>query len=164
MKASLSRDCFLTKTITLTTMLSLPWRESILCVTRRGGSGTSALGVRSAAMVRSRFRRSSDRIIKIGECDPFKRCFHDPFKLPDHIVVFICHQCERITGALGATCATYAMDICIGGVGHVVVDDVCDAVNVKSARGDVGGDHDGEVPGLETMQGLFALSLGAVAV
>ena len=115
-------------------------------------------------MVRSRPRRGRRRVVEVGERDPFERGFHDAFENPDHILVFVGHQRKGIAGALGATGATDAVDVGVGGVGHVVVDDVRDTVNVETARGDVGGDHDGEVPGLETVQGLLALSLRAIAV
>ena len=89
---------------------------------------------------------------------------HDAFESADHILVFIGDQSERVACALRAPRASDAMDVGVGGVGHVVVDDVRDAVNVETARRDIGGDHDGEVPGFETVQGLFALSLCAVAM
>ena len=47
---------------------------------------------------------------------------------------------------------------------HIVVDDVGNTLDIEPTRGDVGGDHDAEVPGLEPAQSLFALSLGAVTV
>jgi hypothetical protein len=89
---------------------------------------------------------------------------HDAFELSDHILIFVCDQGERIACALGASCATDAMDVGIGGVRHVEVDDVRDAFNIKSARRNIGGDHDREVSTFETAEGLLTLSLRAVAV
>ena len=54
--------------------------------------------------------------------------------------------------------------ITIGGVGHVVVDDMRDAIDIKTTRCDVGGNHDLEVSRFETVQGALALSLCTVAV
>ncbi len=56
------------------------------------------------------------------------------------------------------------MDVGIGSIGHVEVDDVRDAFNIKSTRRNIGGDHDGEMSTFETAQGLLTLSLCAIAV
>ncbi len=115
-------------------------------------------------MVGSRLRWGRRRVVKLGERDPFEGRFHDPFELTNHVVVFIRNQRECIASPLRATRASDAMNVRIRRVGHVVVDDVRDAVDVESARGNVGGDHDGEVSSFETVQGLLALSLGAITV
>ena len=92
------------------------------------------------------------------------RAFERRFQLADHIPVFVGDQGEGVARALRASRAPDPMDIGVGGVGHVVIDDVRDAVDVETSGCDVGRDHDGEVARLEAMQGAFALSLGAVAV
>ncbi len=56
------------------------------------------------------------------------------------------------------------MDVGVGGVGHVVVDDVRDVFHVEAARRDVGGDHDVVYAFLEASERGLALSLRAVAV
>ena len=89
---------------------------------------------------------------------------HDAFESADHILVFIGDQSERVACALRAPRASDAMDVGVGGVGHVVVDDVRDAVNVETARRNVGGDHDVEVSRFETVKRALALSLRAVAM
>ena len=115
-------------------------------------------------MLRSRFGWGSDRIVEVGESLTFEWPTHNAFELADHILVFVGYECKGVAGALRASRATDAMDIGVGGVGHVEINHVRDTVDVETARGDVGGDHDGEVSRFETVQGLFALSLRAVAV
>ena len=112
----------------------------------------------------TRPRRCRSRVIKICEGLAFDGSAHDAFERPDHIVIFRRDECERVAGALCASRATDAMDIGVGGVGHVEVDDVRDAFNVEPARCDVSGDHDGEVSTFETGEGLLALSLRTIAV
>ncbi len=102
-------------------------------------------------MVRSRFGWGSDRVVEVWEGDPFEWGFHDAFELADHILIFISDQREGIAGALSASRASDAMDVRIRRIGHVIVDDVRDAVDIETARGDVGGDHDREVSRFETM-------------
>ena len=110
------------------------------------------------------FGRRGERVIEVREGFPFNGPSHDALEGSDHIVVFRCDKRERVPGALGASRATDAVDISVGGVGHIVVDDVRDAVDVETARRNIGGDHDAEVSSLEAAQRLFALPLRAVAV
>src|ERR671923_194366 len=70
-------------------------------------------------------------------------------------------ETSRLTSSSSAPDAVY---VSIRSIGHVIVDDVCDPLNIETACGDVGGDHNGEMSGFETMQGVFALSLCAVAM
>ena len=112
----------------------------------------------------SRSRRGGRRVIEVGKSDLFQRLFHNAFEPADHIRILRCDERERVACAFGASRAPDAMDVRIGSVGHVVVDDVRDAVNIETARRDVGGDHDLEVSRFESLQSLFALSLCAVAV
>ena len=69
-----------------------------------------------------------------------------------------------VPDAAGAAGAADAVDVALAVLGRVEVDDVRDAVDVDAAGGDVGGDQDVDVPGLEAGQGLLALALGLVAV
>ena len=110
------------------------------------------------------FRRRGERVVKIGKSFTLERLSHDSFESPNHLVVLGRDEGKSIAGALGASRATDAVDIGVCGVGHVIVDDVRDAVDVEPARRDVRRDHDAEVTGLKAAQSLFALSLGAVAV
>jgi len=105
-----------------------------------------------------------DGVIKIRESLAFERMSHDALEDTDHVIIFRRDQGEGIAGALGASRAANAMDIGVGGIWHVIVDDVRDAVDIQATGGDVSGDHDAEVAGLESVQSLLALSLGAVAV
>jgi hypothetical protein len=57
-----------------------------------------------------------------------------------------------------------AVDIVLGGVRHVVVDDVRDLVNVDAASDNVGGDEHAGVATLEAVERPLALRLATVAV
>src|SRR5208282_6784008 len=50
------------------------------------------------------------------------------------------HDRQRVAGLTGPPGAADAVDVVLGMVGRVVVDDVADVGNVESARGDVGAD------------------------
>ena len=112
----------------------------------------------------SRSRRGGRRVVKVFECDLLERMFHNAFESPYHIAVFISDERERVTRALCASCASNSVNIGIGGIRHVEVDDVRDTVDIETARRDVGCDHDLKVSRFETVQGALALSLCAVAV
>src|SRR6202043_2653483 len=57
-----------------------------------------------------------------------------------------------------------AVQVVLGVVRRVVLDDEVDVVDVDAARGDVGGDQDPRIPGGEPVQGPLALVLVAVPV
>lgn len=137
-------------------------RKTILREPRRRGSG--ARGTSPFAALVTRPRRGGRRVVEVGESLLLQRMSHDTFESPNHILVFIGDQRERVAGALRASRATDAMDVGVGGIGHVVVDNVRDAVNVETARRDVGSDHDMKVSRFESVKRALALSLRTVAV
>lgn len=108
--------------------------------------------------------RRGRRIVKIGENFTLDGSSHDAFEGPDHVPVFIGDQRERVACPLSASRAADTVDVGVGGVWHVEVDDMRDTFNIETACRDVRGDHDMEVSGLKTVQRLFALSLCAIAV
>jgi hypothetical protein len=69
-------------------------------------------------------RRRGERVVKIWERFAFERLAHDALELADHVVVFRRDESKRVTGALGASRPPDAMDVSIGGIGHIIVDDV----------------------------------------
>ena len=73
---------------------------------------------------------------------------------------------ERDCNAFGAGArgAADAMDVSLGHVRQVEVDDVANAVDVDTAGGDVGGDQDAGAARAEGVQGVDALALAFVAV
>src|SRR5690606_39045203 len=68
---------------------------------------------------------------------------------------------EAVGGAVGARAGrtTDAVDVGFRHEGQFEVQDVRDAVNVDAARGDVSGDQDAQLAGLESGQGAFTLGL-----
>src|SRR6185295_12569452 len=71
---------------------------------------------------------------------------------------------QRDPAGAGAAGAADAVDVALGLVGDVQVDDVGDAVDVDAAGGDVGGHQDADAAVLEALEGLLAGALGLVAV
>ena len=108
--------------------------------------------------------RSGSLVIEIGQGQFGQRFPHDSLKCPNHVVVFRCDQCESVAGAFRAPGAPDAVDVGVGGIGHVEVDHVRDALHIQAARGDVGGDHDLVSAVLEALECGLTLSLRAVAV
>ena len=117
------------------------------------------LGMMWASYIGVRFGRGGSRVIKVVESLASQRFAHDFFKSPNHVAIIRRDQRECVAGAFGASGASDAMDVCVGGVGHVEVDDVRNAFNVESARGDVGGDHDLIRAAFETFERGLTLSL-----
>src|SRR5574341_374816 len=109
-------------------------------------------------------RRRGNRVIEVWKSHASERLPHDPFKRPYDVIILWRYKRERITRTLCTACPPDAMDVGIGSVGHIVVDDMRDVLHIESARRDVGGNHDGKVPALETAERMLALSLRAVAV
>src|SRR5688500_10675311 len=71
---------------------------------------------------------------------------------------------DGLAGGAGPAGAADAVDVGLGDVGEVVVDDVGDGVDVEAAGGDVGGDEDRRLFGFEGFHGPAALGLGLVGV
>ena len=129
---------------------------------RRGGGRARGASPFTAFVTRP--RRRGSRVVKIREGLAFDGSTHDAFESSDHVIVFRCDERERVACALCASSAPDAMDVGVGSVGHVEVEDVRDAVDIETTRRDVGGDHDREMSALETAEGLLALSLCTIAV
>ena len=71
---------------------------------------------------------------------------------------------DRRAGGAGAGGAADSVDIAFRLVGHVVIDDVGDAVDVDAAGGDVGGDEHADLAVAERGEHALALRLRLVAV
>lgn len=146
----------------VTGLLSPSRRETVVSVA--GGRGTRTRRASPFSSAGTMCRRRGDCVIKVRQSDASERFTHDPFQRPDHVVVFRRDQCERVTGTLSASSAPDAMNVSIGGVRHIKVDNMGYAFHVETTGGDIGGNHDGKVPGLEAPERLFSLALRAVAV
>ncbi len=71
---------------------------------------------------------------------------------------------DRLAALAGARGAADAVDIGLGDVGQLEIDDMADVVDVDAARGDVGRHHGAGLAGAERRQGALALALALVAV
>src|SRR5258708_14819662 len=74
------------------------------------------------------------------------------------------HERERFAGGAGRPGASDAMPVILGHVRRVEVDDVRELLDVEAARGDIGGDQDLHLAGLEVLEGANARALALVAV
>ena len=74
------------------------------------------------------------------------------------------HQSEGVTDILRASGTTNAMDVIFRMFGHIVIDNVTDAGDIKSARSDIGRDHDFVFAGFETIESFDAFALGAIGM
>ncbi len=88
----------------------------------------------------------------------------EPLDRGDLLDVLGNHDGKCVPHALRAAGAADAVNVVLGMMRHVEVDDVADLLDVDSARGDVGGDHHFVAAAAETVQCLLALVLGAVGV
>src|ERR1700749_763951 len=61
----------------------------------------------------------------------------------DRFLVELGDDGDRRAGAARAAGAADAMDIVVGVMRHVEIEDVADLGNIEAARGDVGGDQEG---------------------
>jgi len=66
--------------------------------------------------------------------------------------------------APGPSGAPDAVQVDVAVSGRIEVDDMADAGHVEAAGSDISGNHNGEVPALETAECLLALSLRTITV
>ena len=81
-----------------------------------------------------------------------------------HVALARRDEQDRLAVAPGTPGAADAVHVGLGVVGHVVVDDVADALHVEAARRDVGRHQDVELAALEAHHGPLAVLLLHVAV
>ena len=84
--------------------------------------------------------------------------------LSHHLVVFVGDQGKGIALALGPAGAANPVDVGVGGVRDVIVDDVGHRRDVQTACRNVGGDQQLELSAPEAVQRRLALILRAVRV
>ena len=84
-------------------------------------------------------------------------------QLAQGVLVFVGHEADRIADRMRAAGAADAVDVILGLLREVVVDDVRDAVDVDAARGDVGRDQHRALARLEAFEREQPLALSPVA-
>mmetsp|Transcript_106745 Transcript_106745/g.307038 ORF Transcript_106745/g.307038 Transcript_106745/m.307038 type:complete len:222 (-) Transcript_106745:170-835(-) len=77
----------------------------------------------------------------------------------EELDVVLGHECDRAPRSAGARRAANAMDVVLGVLGNVVVDDEVHGRHVQPARRDVGTNEDPLLLGLKALQGAQSLRL-----
>ena len=86
------------------------------------------------------------------------------FDQPQHVALARCDEQDRITAATGTTGAADTMYIRLGVVGHIKVDHVADALDIKAAGGHIGGHQNVDLAGLELADDALAQCLRHITV
>ena len=102
--------------------------------------------------------------MKSFECEAFDPLANEALDGGEFFHVLVGDEREGIPCLIRAAGAADAVDIILGVLRNVVVDDMADPRDVDAASGDVGSDHDLVFSGLEAVQCFDALILGAVLV
>ena len=92
-------------------------------------------------------------VVEVGESDPEKPGSDSALDGAEIGFLVRGHEGERVPRQLGAGRAADAVDVVLGDVRDVEVDDVRERLDVDAARGDVGRDEDAEFSLLETGKG-----------
>src|SRR5215213_5634369 len=131
-------------------------RLSLRLLAAVAAAGRGALAARASLLGRLPARRR--RIL------PGDRLPDQPFDRGDGALVARCYERERGPGETGAPGAADAMDIVLGMVRHVEIEDVAHRRNVEAARGDVARDEERHLAGAERVERRHAGALIEVAV
>ena len=105
-----------------------------------------------------------DIVIEIAEVLPREVALDKTFKVTDAALIAGGDEGVSITLDSGATGAADAVDVVLVLEWEVVVDDVGDAGDIESTRGDIGADEDAKLRFFESIKRTLALVLGAVSV
>jgi len=105
---------------------------------------------------------SGNTVIETFHRTTFDRCVKCPFDGAHHHRILTGHQGECIAAFGGATGPANPVDVRLGGIGDVVVDDVGDQGDVDPPRGDVRGDEYLEGTITEPVQRRLPAVLGKV--
>src|SRR5688572_11529748 len=103
-------------------------------------------------------------VVEALELAPRNRLAHPALDRAQLLVLLARGERQRIAGGAGAGRASDAVDVVLGHVGNVEVDDVRQRLDVDAASGDVGGDEHAKATVLESLERTSALRLRAVAV
>ena len=99
-----------------------------------------------------------------GQCHGLEWLAVGPLDGPQHRPFPRRDEEDRLAGASSAACAADTVDVGLGVVGYVEVDDVADAIDVESAGRHIGGDDDVELLVLQSLHRALAQSLAHVPV
>ncbi len=109
-------------------------------------------------------RRGLLRVIKAGQLTAMQMLTDDLLQATKLTEIFAGDESDRDAGGKRAPRPTDTVDVIFQLVRKVEIDDVRDAVDVDTARGDVGRNQDPDFAVLESLQGTLTLALGAIGV
>src|SRR5690606_19598629 len=149
------------------------------CIALRFGARVATRGLTPAPRLTSAatrcVARSADRLHMLGHDRDFltqafrqrhlvERDLGQPLDVAQVIALVLGAEADRHALAAGARSTADAVDVLLGNVRQLEVNDMADARDVDAARGDVGRDQHLGAAGLELVQRAFALRLALVAV
>src|SRR5690606_6764504 len=153
--------------------LALAWLDADLAarVALRLGAGVAARRLAAAG----RTPRAADRLGVLRhhrdflpppppQRHPGERDLGQPLDVAQVLALVLRAEADRNALAPGARGAADAVDVLLGHVGQLEIDDVADARDVDPARGDVGRDEHLDAALAELVERTFALRLALVAV
>ena len=111
-----------------------------------------------------RFKKDGVEIRKVFELQPRNFSSDETFDRLQGRNFFTIHERECVADVLSAASPADSMHIIFGVLGHIVIDNVTNAGDIESARGDVGRDHDFVFAALETFQRFDALALRPIGM
>ncbi len=110
------------------------------------------------------FEKRRVAIVKVLEFHPNHLLTDEPFDGLDVARILSRHQGKCVAGRLCAPGPANAMDIVLGMLGHVIVNDVTYVGYIQPARRNIRSDKHFETPLPEAFERLFALPLGPVGM
>ena len=109
-----------------------------------------------------RFKQHGVNIWKVLQLQPRNFLSNEMLNRLQGGQFFAVHQGESVTDVLGATSSSNAMDVIFRMLRDIVIDNVTDAGDVESSRGDIGCDHHFVFAALESFERFDPLTLGAI--
>jgi hypothetical protein len=103
-------------------------------------------------------------VVEVGQLHALNLLIDESLNGGNVLGIFGGHEGERIASGLGAPGAADAMNVILGMLRNVEVDDVADIRDVQAAGGDIGGNEHFVTALTKAVQGLLAFTLAAIGM
>src|SRR5436309_8021020 len=127
-------------------------------------SGPSSAVVPARARLAGAMVRGASLVVEVGEHDPWHGAAKKALDRGQLLQLLGGDQGEGVAYLIHPPGPSDAVHVVLGGVRHVVVDDVGDSLDVDPARGDVGRDQDLDPSPAQIQQRALALALAPIPV